>query len=422
MGPCQLWSDTRGGPHSRGVIAGPVAGYDPVALIRWIRHSGGAPSTSGADPIGHILHIERDEPDVARATRWYLEPVDYLSMRFTGRAAATPASMAGAWLTDNRRPDALRYDPLLIRASGVPEDKLPPLSATASILGTVLASVATDLGLPEGVRVVAGTPDLHSACVGSGALLAYQPHIAISTTSWISCPIQKKKTDIYRQMATVPGILPGLRLVANNQESGGRALEWFRDALASTGDPADGLISFDDLTAMAATVGPGSGRVIFTPWLAGERSPVDDRMARGGFHNLSLRTTRADLSRAVLEGAALNSRWLAEGVEHFVGRPLGTYRAIGGGASSALWCSIYADVLGHPVEQMADPLLANLRGSALIAGLAFGAVRPEEIRGLVPVAAIHRPDPEATEIYDRLFAEFPRFYKAQKRMFARLAR
>lgn len=422
VGPCQLWSDTRGGPHSREVIAGPVAGYDPVALVRWIRRSGGAPSTSGADPIGHILHLERDEPEVARASRWYLEPVDYLSMRFTGRAAATPASMAGAWLTDNRRPHVLAYDPVLIRASGVAVDKLPPLSATASILGTVLATVANDLGLPDGVRVVAGTPDLHSACVGSGAVMAFQPHVAISTTSWISCPMPKKKTDVFRQMTTVPGILPSLRLVANNQESGGRALEWFRDALISTGDPTVASLCFDDLTALAATVGPGSGQVMFTPWLAGERSPIDDRSARGGFHNLSLRTTRAELSRAVLEGVALNSRWLAEGVEHFAGRELGTFRAVGGGASSALWCSIYADVLGHTIEQVADPLMANLRGSALIAGLTLGAVLPEEIRDLVPVSAIHRPDPDATAVYDQLFAEFPKLYKAQKRMYSRLAR
>jgi xylulokinase len=421
VGPCQLWSDTRGGPHSREVIAGRMAGYDLVALVRWIRHSGGAPSTSGADPIGHILHLERDEPDVARAARWYLEPVDYLSMRFTGRAAATPASMAGAWLTDNRRPDALTYDAALVRASGVPADKLPPLSTTASILGTVLTTVATDLGLADGVLVLAGTPDLHSASVGSGAVLAFQPHVAISTTSWISCPMPKKKTDVIRQMATVPGILPGLRLVANNQESGGRALEWFRDLLSSTGDTPDGSLNYDDLTALAATVGPGCGRVMFTPWLAGERSPVDDRTARGGFHNLSLRTTRADMARAVLEGVALNSRWLAEGVERFAGRPLGTFRAIGGGATSALWCSIYADVLGHTIEQVADPLLANLRGSALIAGLALGAVRPDEVRALVPVAKVHRPDPDAAAVYDNLFAEFPRFYKTQKRIFARLA-
>jgi len=422
VGPCQLWSDTRGGPHSRGVIGGPVAGYAPLAALRWIRHSGGAPSTSGADPIGHILHLERDEPEVARAARWYLEPVDYLSMRFTGRAAATPASMAGAWLTDNRRPDVLAYDPVLVRASGVPADKLPPLVPTATVVGTVLATVADDLGLPDGVVVVAGTPDLHSACVGSGAVLALQPHVAISTTSWISCPFPKKKTDPIRQMATVPGILPGMRLVANNQESGGRALQWFRDTVATAGDPTGQPPSFDHLCALAAGVAPGSGRVVFTPWLAGERSPIDDRTARGGFHNLSLRTTRAELTRAVLEGVAFNSRWLAEGVERFVGRPLGTYRAIGGGATSTLWCSIYADVLGRTVEQVADPVLANLRGSALIAGLSLGAVAADEIRDLVPVAETHRPDPSATVDYDRLYAEFPKLYKAQRRTFARLAR
>ena len=422
VGPCQLWSDTRGGVHSRKVIAGPVAGYAPLPLVTWIRHSGGAPSTSGADPIGHILHLERDEPEVARLARWYLEPVDYLAMRFTGRAAASPASMAGAWLTDNRRPDHLAYDPVLVRRAGVPVDKLPPLVPTASVVGTVLPRVAADLGLPDGVQVVAGTPDLHSACVGSGAVLAHQPHVAISTTSWISCPYAKKKTDPFRQMATVPGIVPGLNLVANNQESGGRALEWLKDTLATSTDPGGAPPSYDDLTALAATAAPGSGRVIFTPWLAGERSPVDDRTARGGFHNLSLRTGRADLARAVLEGVALNSRWLAEGLEHLVGRPLGAYRAIGGGATSALWCSIYADVLGRPVEQVADPVLANLRGAALIAGLALGAVTPAEVHGLVPVAATHVPDPERTAVYDQLFAEFPKLYSAQRKIFRRLAR
>ena len=239
VGACQLWSDTRGGPHSRRVVGGPVAGYAPLAAVRWIRHSGGAPSTSGADPIGHILHLEHDEPEVARAARWYLEPVDYLSMRFTGTAAATPASMAGAWLTDNRVADPVAYDPVLVAAAGVPAGKLPPLRPTASEIGTVLPEVADDLGLPRGVVVVAGTPDLHSACVGSGSVLPFEPHVAISTTSWVSCPFPKKKTDPVHQMATVPGILPGLRLVANNQESGGGALDWLRGCLDGERGPTE---------------------------------------------------------------------------------------------------------------------------------------------------------------------------------------
>ena len=90
-------------------------GYSPRALATWIRHTGGVPSPFGGDPVSHMLRLERDEPEVASAARWYLEPVDYLTMRFTGRAAATHASMSAAWLTDNRRLDRLEYDPVLVR-------------------------------------------------------------------------------------------------------------------------------------------------------------------------------------------------------------------------------------------------------------------------------------------------------------------
>ena len=137
VGDCLMWLDTQGADMVRRAVGGPIGGYSPIALARWILHSGGAPSTSGADPIGHILFIEHSRPDVARSTRWYLEPVDYLSMRFTGIAAASPASMAGAWLTDNRHPEQLRYDPVLVKASGVPGWKLPPLVPTLSVLGEV---------------------------------------------------------------------------------------------------------------------------------------------------------------------------------------------------------------------------------------------------------------------------------------------
>ncbi len=129
----------------------------------------------------------------------------------------------------------------------------------------------------------------------------------------------------------------------------------------------------------------GSGDVLFTPWLAGERSPVDDRHARGGFHNLSLATTRAHLVRAVLEGVAYNSRWLHDAVERFVQRRLDPVRIIGGGATSDLWCQIHADVMGRTIERVAEPLHANLRGAAMFAGVALGEVDLEEIAGLVPV-------------------------------------
>ncbi len=428
VGDCVMWMDSRGGPYTRRAVGGPVAGYAPLALWQWVRRSGGAPSTSGVDPIGHMLHLEHDRPDVAQRARWYLEPVDYLSMCFTGMAAASHASMTAAWLTDNRKLDRLHYDPTLVRRAGVPAHKLPPLVPTGSVVGEVRPEVAQGLGLAPGVVVVTGTPDLHSAAVGSGAVLDYQAHLAISTTSWISCPVPMKKTDAVHQIASVPGLRPGRYLVADNHDTGGLCLQWLRDNVIG---PSDGLFqggaeasgpSFDALTALAASVPAGSGDVLFTPWLAGERSPVDDRKARGGFHNLSLATTRAHLVRAVLEGVAYNSRWLHEAVERFVKRRLDPVRVVGGGATSDLWCQIHADVMGRTIERVAEPLHANLRGAALFAAVALGWVDLEEVAGLVPVATRFDPDGSRASTYRRLYGEFPKLYRSQKPMFARLNR
>jgi xylulokinase len=415
--------DSRGAPYAKQVIAGPLSGFAPVPLAVWVRRTAGAPSTTGADPIGHMLYLLHDEPEVARAARWFLEPVDYLSMRFTGVASASHASMTGAWLTDNRNLVQLGYDVDLVRRSGVSLHHLPPLRATGSTVGEVLPSVAKDLGLPEGVQVVTGTPDLHSGAVGAGTVLDFETNLAISTSSWISCSVPFKKTDIFRQIAAVPGLTPDRYLVANNHETGGACLQWLRDQVIAPPDGLNGSAgppSYSALTDVAASIPAGAGGIIFTPWLAGERSPVDDRYARGGFHNLSLSTTRAHLVRAVLEGVAFNSRWLHDAVERFVKRRLDHLRFIGGGAQSDLWCQIHADVLDRTIERVAEPVDANLRGAALLAGLALGAVDETEVRDLVRVDATFRPDHANRTTYDRLYAEFPKLYKAQKGMFHRL--
>jgi xylulokinase len=415
VGPCVMWLDTRGARHSREVIGGPLMGYSPRALALWIRHTGGVPSPFGGDPVSHMLHLERDESEVAAAARWYLEPVDYLTMRFTGRAAATHASMSGAWLTDNRRLDRLEYDGALVRRTGLDPGKLPPLVETGSLVGTVRPDVAAELGLSPGAQVVTGVPDLHSAAIGCGTIGEGEPHMTISTTSWISLPFPRKKTDPLHSIATVPGLDSSSYLVANNHEAAGLCLRWLRGSF-TTGEAA----GFERLVELAGSSAPGSGGILFTPWIAGERSPVDDRHARGGWHNLSVETSNADLVRSVLEGVAYNARWLNEAVEGFAKRRLDPIRIFGGGAIPDLWCQIHADVMDRTIERVANPAHANLRGAALLAGLALGAVVPDEVRDLVPVDRVFGPDPATREAYDRLYAEFPGLYKAQRKMFARL--
>jgi xylulokinase len=415
VGPCLMWLDTRGAEHARRAVGGPLFGYSPRALLTWVRRTGGVPSLFGGDPVSHMLHLERDEPGIAAAARWYLEPVDFLSLRFTGRASATLASMTAAWLTDNRRLGQLEYDPLLLRRAGLASDKLPALVPTGAVLGPVHPEVAADLGLSPDAQVVTGMPDLHTAALGTGAVEEGMAHTTISTTSWISLPVARKKTDPIRSIATIPGLGPDQYLVVNNQEAAGLCLRWLRDAL-----PGARAYGYEELIELAQAAAPGSGEVIFTPWIAGERSPVDDRNARGGWHNVSAGTTASELVRAVLEGVAYNGRWLGKAVERFARRRLDPLRIFGGGAQSDAWCQIYADVHDRTIERVADPVHANLRGAALHAGLGLGVLRRDQVPGLVPIERSFTPDARNRAVYDRLYAEFERLYARERKMFARL--
>jgi xylulokinase len=412
VGPCVMWMDTRGRRHSRALVGGRAAGLDPRKAVRWIRRSAGVPSPEGADPISHLLYLQRDRPEIAAAARWFLEPVDYLTLRFTGRVTASPASMLASWLTDNRRLDRPpAYDPALVALAEVDESRLPPLVPTGSVIGPVLDTLAADLGLPAGVQVVTGVPDLHAATVGSGAAGLYEPHLSISTTGWISCPLPRKKTDALRSMASVPGIGDGRYVLANSIDSAGVCLEWARGILG--GDYAE-------LLADAASAPPGANGVVFTPWLGGTRSPAEDRGARAGWHGMSLQTTRPDLVRAVLEGVACHARWLHDAVERFAKRRLEPLRLIGGGAQSDLWCQIHADALNRRIERVKDPASAVLRGAGLLAGVALREVQPAQLRELVTVDRAFTPEPGSRAVYDRLFAEFPRLHKAQRGLSQRL--
>jgi xylulokinase len=413
VGECRLWADTRGGPFSARAVGGPLSlfGYSPGNMLRWIQVTGGAPSPNGADPLGHELYMRNCEPELYARTALLLEPLDYLGLRFTGRAAATPASMILSWLTDNRPGSKPAYVPELIRRSGRDAGRLPPLMPTGSILGQVRADVADELNIAQ-VPVVAAVPDLHAAFVGSGAVAPFQAHVTISTTAWIACEVPFKRTDVVHQMASVPGLRANRYLVANNHETAGLCLTWLRDSVMST--------DYSDLCAQAATVAAGSGGVMFTPWLNGERTPVDDRTLRGAFLNVSLTTQREHLVRSVLEGVAFNARWLLDAVEGFVKRPIASLRILGGGAQSDLWCQIHADILNRPIERVADPMYACLRGAGLFAAIALGKLTLDDVPRFVRVTDTFEPDAGARTVYEPMYGEFKHFYSRLHGSYARL--
>ena len=414
VGPCLMWADDRGARWSARAVGGPAAGYRPASVLPWLRYTGGLPSPGGADPTGHALYLKHARPDLYSRTASLLEPVDYIGLRLTGRAAATPASMVASWLTDNRPGAALRYVPSLVRRAGRDADRLPELLPSGSVLGALTSAAADHLGLRAGAPVVTGVPDLHAAHLASGAVDDYAAHVTISTTSWVSCAVPFKKTDLLHQMASVPGVRPGQYLMIDNHETAGVCLQWLRDGVLGG--------SYDDLVQLAEQSPAGAGGVLFTPWLKGERSPVDDRALRASFVNVSLDSDRTDLVRAVLEGVAHNMRWLVEVADRFAGRRLDPIRILGGGAQSELWCQIHADVLGRRVERVDDPEIAQLRGVALYALLSLGEVRLSEVAGRATATDVFEPGPASASVYEPMHQEFTRLYGRLKGVHHRLNR
>ena len=413
VGPVLLWADTRARPYMREVIGGPVSvqGFAPQKVLPWIRLTGGAPTPSGADPTGHSLLLQRQMADVYARSRWLLEPVDFLGMRFTGRAAGTPASMILSWLTDNRIGVTPRYVDSLVRKAQRDPHRLPPLVPMGTVLGGVLPDVAEATGLTAGIPVVTGLPDLHAAVLGSGAIEPYATHVTVSTTAWISSRVPFKRTDVFHSMASVPGFDPHLPVVANNQEIGGGALRWLREQVVDE--------DYADLTAAAATAPAGCEGALFAPWLNGERSPVEDKDLRGAFVGLSLRTDRAMMIRAVMEGVALNARWLFDTYEKFCKRRIDSVRILGGGAQSDLWCAMYAGILDRPVEKVANPRDAQLVGAALWALVSLGEMTLPEAATRVQVERTFAPEDCDRDTYQQAYADYRGLYKRLRGLGAR---
>lgn len=427
-----IWMDGRGADHARALTSGgvtvPGSGYNARALREWIAKTGGAPSRSGKDPVGQTQWLRHERPDAYAGAAHLLDVPEYLTMRLTGRPVAGFDTAALRWCSDNRDPSAVTWDPALARRCGIDVAKLPELVRPATVVGTLLPDVADQLGLSTQVQVVAGTGDTTAAAVGAGAVEDYAGHLYVGTSAWLSAHVPFKRTDVLRNIASLPAVVPDRYWIATVQDVAGKAIDWLIDHVVY---PDDGMLdarpapddALERLNALARTSPPGSNGVVFAPWLNGERTPVDDPYVRGGWFNVSLATTRADLARSVFEGIALNARWMKEAVERFLRRELPDGFAeltfIGGGARSALWCQTLADVLGCTIRQAEDPVLANARGAALIASVGIGALTWSDIPARVHIAESYHPDPDRKAVHDRQYRTFTALYRKNRRTYAR---
>lgn len=407
------WMDSRASRYNQELVGGfpSLQGYQALKLLKWIRKTGNVPTLSGADSLGHMLYIKHALPEVYRLTATFLEPMDYINYRLTGRRCANQNSAFASMMIDNRRLGNLAYDPELLQMGGIDAHKLPELLPVDGIVGKLTAQAATELGLSTNTLVISAVGDNSSSVIGAGIVGDCQAVAALGTSGYLAFHLPFKKTDVMHMISTMPSALPERYLFLADTGNTGRVVDSYlkhmvygEDAFSAGQEMENCYAALDEVAGQAPA---GSRKVLFMPYFMGSLAPSENPTMRGGFLNLNNTTTRADMTRAVLEGIAYNWRWLHEAAQKLAGRKLDEWRLSGGGALSPTWCQIMADVIGIPMLQLSDPRNCNVLGIGLLAFNRLGYLALEDIPTLVQVQRIFEPQASNQAIYAQMY----RFFK-----------
>lgn len=384
----------------------------------WLRERVGAEAIAGVNG-GRIdpyylapkwLWLRDHEPDVYRRTAAVLQANGYLVRKLCGVTCMDLSQGPLTLFFDSRR---LRYYEGLADRMGLDLAQMPPLRACAEVVGEVTAEAAAATGLAPGTPVIAGMCDGTAAGVEAGLLDVGD---AVEMTGQSTVLLICSDTPYLGQdlIPLVHGV-PGRYLVVGAMVASGGALRWFRDQLGEAerlAGPLLGRDPFDLLSEEAGRCPAGANGVIFLPYMFGERSPIWDSAARGVFFGLSLATQKADLIRAIMEGAAFGLRHNAE-TAAAGGFPISALKCVGGGARSAVWNQIKADVLQRPIRLPAAATGGPF-GDALAAGVATGVYPSFDaaVRRVVRIEREFAPNRALRGRYDALHRIYLGLYPA----------
>lgn len=359
-----------------------------------------------------FLWVRENEPENWKRVRAVMLPKDYVRYQLTGDRATDMADASGTLLLDvaNRR-----WSNEMLEAAEIDRDLLPALYESPDVCGKVSARAAAATGLKAGTPVVAGAGDQAAGATGMGIVMPGAVSATIGTSGVVFAATDAPALDRKGRLHTFCHAIPGRWHMMGVTQAAGLSLRWFRDQFGAGTD--DGQDPYERLTEEAATAPPGCNGLLFTPYLMGERTPHLDPRARGAFVGLTASHTRADVIRAILEGVAFSLRDTFS-IFGEMNVPVRSVRLGGGGARSALWRQIQADVYGHEIE-VVEAEEGAAYGAALLAGVGarMWASVDEACASVVRVAKRVRPDAEAVATLNKNYAAYRRVYGATRDIF-----
>ena len=386
----------------------------PLRQLRWLKTHGIPPIGSGVDSVSHMRFIKYGCPEVYEKTAAFLEPMDYLTMKFTGRVTANQCTVLMMLGMDNRKLNNTSYHEDLIRYSGIDRAKWPELVSTDAIVGTVLPDVAAEIGLSSDTQVITGGNDTQAGGIATHSYQGDHGALSIGTTGVIITHTNKMRTDVMNSLISMPSPMPDTYFVMAENGLAGKVLESFlqnliypNDTFADHGQE-ETFRAFDEVLA---SVPPGSNGVVFQPWMNGASAPVSAPYMRGGMLNLTLDTTREEMAKAAVEGVMMNLHWLRLAVEKFTKRPFSHITFYSGGALSRESAQIMADVFQIPIHQAADPEHVVSLGGAYLAFDRLKLKKIEDTSGMLPIQKVLEPRREFAATYAAAYDRFQKGFK-----------
>lgn len=411
----------------KGIAHGPqIAGANIFKLIKSLIITG-AVSSSVKDPVWKYKWVEAHEPqNFKRAYRW-LDVKDYLISRCTGQYTMTTDSAFATLLYDSRKGKE-GWSRTICEMLGVHMEHLPEIIRSTDRVGGLTAKAAAELGLKEGTPVFGGGGDSSLIGVGAGCVNNGDTHIYWGTSGWVITVTDKQMVDVTAMIAAIVGAQPGHFNYFAEMETAGKCLEWAKNQLALDGIDIYGEKSttdenpYDLMSRAAASIPAGSGGVLFTPWLHGNRCPFEDPNASGMFFGLGLETTKAHMIRAVLEGVCYHLRWMLESQNKKL-KTAEPIRFVGGGAISDVTCQILADVTGRSIETVDNPQNVGSVGAAAVMAVGMGIIpNLESVQAFIPVTRRFEPNADNHRIYDHYYGLFRKLYRTNRKLFRALPR
>jgi xylulokinase len=398
--PAILWNDQRTAQQCQRI-------RERIGPERLVRLTGNDALTGFTAP--KLLWVREHEPAVWGRTRHVLLPKDYVRLRLTGSLATDVADASGTLLLDV---PARNWSAEVLSRLDLDPGLLPDLLEGPAHSGDISAEAAAASGLAAGTPVVAGGGDQAANAVGLGAVTAEVGALSLGTSGVVFLPTSAPVIEPEGRVHSFCHAVPNTWHVMGVMLSAAGSLRWFRDAVAPH-------MSFADLVLEAETVEPGADGLTFLPYLTGERTPHADPAARGAFVGLTVRHTRAHMTRSVLEGVAFGLR---DGLELMKAAGVTLppqLRASGGGTRSQLWRQVVADVLGVTVCTTSTVEGAAFGAAALAMVEAGWFERVESATRLV--REVEANEPAEGDRYLTGYATYRALYPALAPTFARTA-